>query len=169
MTSGVTEFLKQIKEKIGKQERVLEIGSRGDVFIRDLFGDAGEFVGIDMVQGMFPEGRDVDVVMNSHDIKKQFREASFDCVICCETLEHDDKFWVTVENMKWALRPWGWMIITVPSIWCLEHKHPKDYWRFMRDSMDIFFEGFDDVRIEEEMVGGQTERPNAYFGIGKKP
>jgi len=52
-------------------------------------------IGIDMRPGAC-----VDIQMNAHDLLTKFEPNTFDCVICFDTLEHDDKFWLTVDNMK---------------------------------------------------------------------
>lgn len=170
MTQEVRVFLDKVKQQIGTQKRVLEIGSKDfSGQIRDLFKDAKEYIGIDMNGGSGILRQDVDITMNAHDIKKIFKRESFDCVICCETLEHDKKFWITIENMKWVLKRGGWMIITVPGIHCPKHDLPNayyDYWRFMEDGLRSFFEGFEKVQIERI---GAEEYPDGWCGVGRKP
>lgn len=153
-----------------KHERVLEVGSgmvgEGGDEIRLLFKDAKEYIGVDMVAGT-----NVDQVVNGHDLVKTFGENSFDLVMCLETLEHDDKFWLTVEQMRNVLKPEGWMIITVPGIHCHEHRHPKDYWRFMEDGVREMFDGFEKTFVIE--MCWDTDKHgvghDAVMGWGRKP
>lgn len=167
MTSQVRGFVTRIKEKIGKQERVLEVGSRGDTQIRELFTDADEFIGIDLQPG----GPEVNMVLNGHNLLEKFELESFDCVISTETLEHDDKFWLTVENMRKVLKPNGWMILTAPGPGCPPHLHPSDYYRFYATAFrDVLFEGFIETEFIEICYRDQpTNQPDAVFGVGRKP
>lgn len=143
MTHQVREFVTRFIDKYGEPKKVLEIGSREvDGRIRDLFPNT-DYTGLDLERGV-----GVEVTMNAHDLKEKFKRDSFDLVICCETLEHDDKFWLTVENMRWILKPGGFMIISVPGQACPEHAWPLDCWRFMRDGVTSFFEDFEDVLVE---------------------
>ncbi len=152
MNSFILNYVKGVKTRIGKQKRVLEVGSL-DVngSVRQFFKDADKYIGIDLVAGP-----SVDKVADGHNIKKLFKRASFDCVICCETIEHDPKFWVTIENMRWALKPGGWMIVSAPSFQQYIHQYPHDYWRFLPDAFNlIFFKGYN--RVE----GGVSYLPEA--------
>ena len=142
MNSFVLDYVKYIKECIGRQSHVLEVGSL-DVngSVRQFFTDADEYIGLDLVSG-----KSVDVVADAHDIKKIFKEESFDCVICCETIEHDPKFWITIDNMRWVLKSGGWLIISAPSLQQWIHNYPHDYWRFLPDAFYlIFLEGYDNI------------------------
>ena len=142
--------------KVLPEMKVLEVGSL-DVngIITDLF-PAGTFTGVDM-----REGSNVDVVMNGHDLVSKFGEEAFDVVACFDTLEHDDKFWLTVEQMRKVLKKGGWMLIGVPGRNCPAHDHPSDYWRFMFGAFNVFFEGFSDVVVE-------PENDDEVYGRGQK-
>src|SRR3990167_8536433 len=126
---------------------VLEVGS-GDVNgnIRDLFKDM-EYVGIDM-----RPGPNVDIVLNAHDLRNKYKEGDFDLVVCFDTLEHDDKFWLTVDTMREVLKPGGWMLLGVPGRNCEQHLYPSDYWRFMGSSViEIFFKNYEEVYTEIQL------------------
>jgi SAM-dependent methyltransferase len=175
MTYEVRTFVAQVLEDIDHVGRVLEVGSKnvGPGTIRDQFigKDVSEYVGIDI-----SEGDGVDLVLDGHDIQKEFPKSSFDMVICCETFEHDSAFWLTLENMKYVLKPGGWLIITAPGPHCPKHDWPHDYWRFMGDSFALFFDGFEQVRINWSAVGGrggtdhdEQTYPDAWYGAGRKP
>src|SRR3990172_4050477 len=128
MTPFVISKLKEIKKEIGKQNKVLEIGSLNvNGTARDVFGDANVYVGIDLLKG-----KGVNIVMSSYDIKKKFKRGEFDCVICCETLEHDKFFWKTLENINYVLKKGGWLIISAPGPFQLYHNLP-DYYRFYEE------------------------------------
>lgn len=61
----------------------------------------------------------------------------FDCVISGQTLEHDGRFWLTLENIKKIVR--NTVIIIVPS-GGKYHANPVDCYRFYPDSRFIFSE-----------------------------
>lgn len=144
MNPFIQDFVKKIHAKIGKQPKVLEIGSMNfNGGVRQYFKDSDIYIGVDA-----NKGRGVDMIMPSYDIPKHFEEGYFDCVICLETLEHDPYFWVTLSIMKKMLKKDGWMIISTPSLYQGIHECPQDYYRFMPDTYtNIFFNGFNNGEI----------------------
>lgn len=140
-------------------------GSVREVLTRLDYG--GAFTGIDM-----RDGKGVDIALNGHDIDKKWDKPSFDLVICCDTLEHDDRFWLTVEQMRKVLKPGGWLLITVPSFFHGRHDHPSDYWRFLETSLrDSMFDGYEEVNTSAGVwsTGADNNRPDEVFGYGRKP
>lgn len=156
-------FINDFMRKWGTPRDTLDVGSllvEGERNSpRNLFET---YTGIDM-----RNGGNVDIQMNGHDLVKQFGKESFDCVVCLDTLEHDEKFWLTVEQMRAVLRPGGWMIIGVPSRRCPLHEHPADYWRFMPASMDTIFEGYEEFYVEVERLSLDME--DEIYAYGRKP
>jgi len=156
-------FIKEFMNKWGTPRDTLDVGSllvEGEqTSPRSMFET---YTGIDMRQGP-----NVDIVVNGHDLVKEFGEESFDCVLTLDTLEHDEKFWLTVEQMKKVLRPGGWMIIGVPGRRAPLHDHPADYWRFMPASMDTLFEGFESYYKEVERESLEIE--DEIYAYGRKP
>lgn len=146
MTPQIYEWVDEARKVYIKNPgRVLDVGSL-DVngTVRPIFSDATEYVGVDM-----QAGQGVDIAMNSHELPKQFYKQFFDTIVCLETLEHDDMFWVTIDAMHSLLKKGGHLIITTPTFKFPEHPHPKDYYRFGRDVYyDIFFKGFTIERLD---------------------
>lgn len=165
--------LKDFASKKGPFNKVLDVGSRDiNGSVREFFSEVpmtppGEFVGIDFI-----DGPGVDVVMNAHDLLGHFKPNSFDLVTCCETLEHDDNFWVTVENMRQLVRPGGWLFISTPGINFFKHDYPFDYWRFTEESYThVFFKDWDQVFVMNH-TSSQSEyvnKPNNIIGYARKP
>jgi SAM-dependent methyltransferase len=163
MTPQIITWLKRVRDHIGRQASVLEIGALNvNGSAREVFGDADTYVGTDM-----QAGRDVDVVINGHDLLAKYDADSFDLVICCETLEHDDQFWLTVENMRQLVKPGGWLIITNPGTAVIRHNYPGDFYRFFSDAYKHFFRGFTDVWIEETPTNNAPQTTQ-ICGVGKK-
>ena len=153
-------------------DRILEVGSRdvgggNATDVRIVFKDAKEFIGVDM-----EDGKNVDEIVNGHDLVKTFGKDSFDLVLCLETLEHDDKFWVTAEQLRMVCKPGGWLIITVPGPHCSLHKHPDDYWRFINSGVRELFADFAELIVEDycwDPANHTPPNPCAVMGKGMKP
>ena len=167
MIEQVRTFIRDFNAKHGPFNNVLDVGAldvNGNV--RETFKDAS-YVGLDM-----RDGPNVDVVLNGHELSTRWPEPHFDLVLCCDTLEHDNMFWLTVAEMRKVLKPGGWMLITVPSLWHGKHDHPSDYYRFFETALnDAFFEAYEDVVTEVGCwsSGANGERPDEIFGYGRKP
>lgn len=165
----ILNFAKDFNSKHGPFDRVLDVGSfdiNGSV--KEVIPARKEFVGIDMRQGP-----GVDIVLNGHDINKRWTEPYFDLVTCCETFEHDNKFWITLQNMRDVLKPGGWLLISVPGINFMRHDYPNDYYRFT-DSVfkEVFFEGYNNLSIEyyEDQADMNKSKPNnSLMGYAQKP
>ena len=161
----IRKFMKDCDINTGK---LLDVGSLDTNEVNNnLRGDLVEFdyIGIDM-----RPGKNVDIVMNAHDIRKNFEEELFDVVICMDTLEHDDKFWVTLENMKWVLKKGGWLVVGAPSLGHGIHRHPKDYWRFTEDSFkEVIFGDMEDVFVDVQYYQSKNPyMPDQVFGWGRR-
>ena len=168
MIDSTPKFVAKHVDKDGEHIRVLEVGCLYDgQNLRDLMPSGSEYIGTDM-----REGPNVDLVINAHDLVEHFGEESFDLVMCFDTFEHDDKFWVSWENMKAVLKSGGSMLLGVPGRNCPYHSHPKDYWRFTPDAFeDFFFKDFDNVVIEtspKESIDDSRIGDNWTYGKGTK-
>lgn len=121
----------------------LEIGSRNiNGTPRGFF--TGSYVGLDMI-----DGPDVDVVAKAAALP--FPDASFDCVVCTEMLEHDPTPWLTLPEIARVLRPGGVVILTARGIGYPLHGFPDDYWRFTESSFRHLF-GLAGLRVVETLL-----------------
>jgi SAM-dependent methyltransferase len=95
--------------------RVLEIGSY-DVngSVRRIFGEAGDYVGIDL-----HEGPGVDRVGFGHEVADP--DGSFDVAISGECFEHDPHWAETLANMARLVRPGGLVAFSCASRGRPEH------------------------------------------------
>ena len=112
--------------------RVLEVGSY-DVngSVRPLFKNLHRFpsyLGVDM-----REGPGVDQVCMASELP--FPDESFEVVVTTEMLEHDARFWVSVQEFNRVLTPGGHLIITTRNIGFPYHEYPHDLWRFTSDGL----------------------------------
>lgn len=162
MTPWIQNFLLQVKNRVGLPQNVLEVGSLNvNGSAREVFQTA-TYKGIDLTPG-----NGVDLVLNAHDLEDK---ELYDLVICCEVLEHDDQFWVTIANMRQALKVGGWLVITTPGFHFPKHEFPKDYYRFLGQIyIDFFFKGMKNVFVEEFCtINSNTEKPDWVGGFAQK-
>lgn len=128
-----------------KTGRVLDVGSLNvNGTVKHLFKDCEEYIGID-----FRDGKDVDIVMNGHDLNIKFPANSFDTIVCMNMLEHDNYFWESLEAMNDVLKKGGYSFIAIPTFGFPIHDHPQDYWRASEDAFkDIIFQGYELLELE---------------------
>lgn len=103
----VTEMLTKHPE-FKKGARVLEFGSY-DVngTTRQFFDEPAAYIGVD-----HRAGPGVDIVTKFHDLF--WTGAEFDVFVCCNTLEHDPHWMLSLTNGFKYLRPGGLFLFTVP-------------------------------------------------------
>lgn len=165
----IEQFALQAAKQYGPFGRVLDVGSfdvNGSIR-RAISGYYREFIGVDM-----REGPGVDRVINGHDLLDHFAPDSFDLVTCCETLEHDDQFWVTVANLRALVKPGGVLLITAPGPYFFHHDFPSDYYRFTESAFrDFIFKGLDAVHTETylDLSNGDYKPNESVMGLGVKP
>ena len=134
--------------------RILDIGGL-DVngHMREEAELYGKYTALDM-----RSGPNVDVVANSHDLP--FESETFDCVLCLETLEHDDYPHKTIAEIYRVLVPGGLFVVTVPGLNFPKHDFPNDYWRCTEDGLKVWLRHFRNIetreitaRLEESVQG----------------
>lgn len=164
MRHQTRDLIEKLVKDHGPFTKVLDVGSLNvNGAVVDIFPE-GSYLGVDM-----REGDNVDRIINGHDLMEFFDPESFDLVICVDTFEHDDKFWLTLENCRKLVKPGGYLFLGVPARNCPEHDHPGDYWRFMPQSMKLFLEGFEDQFIDIQIDDHSHIAEDEIYGWGLKP
>lgn len=126
---------------------VLDVGC-GEMPFRALLPPACQYTGIDVpVADEFGMTQHPDIVAFD-GIHIPFPDASFDCVMCTEVLEHVRDPDALIAEMFRVLRPAGSLLVTVPFSARVHHA-PHDYSRFTRYRLTDMFRAFADVTIEE--------------------
>lgn len=110
------------------------------------------YIGIDRIAG-----DRVDLVADGQRLP--FDDATFDYVICAETLEHDTAPWLTAREIIRVSKPGGLVIVTVPGIGFPRHDFPSDYWRFTTDGLALLFDGLEIM----ECVNDSAEKAVRLF------
>lgn len=146
MNQKIIDWTAAVRNKIQfKPGKVLDVGSLNvNGSVRDLFHDAEEYIGVD-----FRGGLEVDIVINAHDMKDHFGELIFDTIICMNQLEHDNEFWVTLEQIHKLLKPGGYFLTAMPTFGFPIHEHPQDFWRAGEDAFkNVIYKGYELLNIE---------------------
>lgn len=152
--------MKERPEKI-QGRHVIEIGSR-DVngSVEPIFRkyDVASYLGVDI-----STGKRVDMIWDITKINVLPFEGLFDWVVCTEVLEHVEDWKAAVRNLKWLLKPGGYMLVTTRSEGFPYHDYPGDHWRFSIENIrDIFAEFVEAIIIIDPLELG-------VFFFGRKP
>jgi len=151
-------YVVEQRKRLDINGKVLEIGAY------DVNGNLNEELeGCDHVRLDMRDGPNVDVVANSHDMP--FPDDTFDAVVCVDTFEHDNAFWVTMEEIHRVIKPGGAIVICVPTIGFVLHGHPNDYWRFTESAMKELLSGCTDV--DTKLIVKVKPHIEEVFGSGK--
>lgn len=141
----IRNWIEKHSDKLGTD--VLEIGSRihnpGAWFLNNRYLSRGQWTGIDM-----QPGPGVDLVCDASTMPPAW-SGRFTGVLCSEVLEHVERPWLALPEMRRVLKPGGWIIITVP--FCFHrHAYPNDYYRYTGDGLGVLLgdAGFTDYTYQ---------------------
>jgi hypothetical protein len=110
-----SEFRKIVSE-FRPSGRVLEIGAVPDassLLAMPELSQATELVGVNLAAAS--SYKNFTIVSGNANHMPLFADASFDCVLCNATLEHDPHFWLTCGEIRRVIKREGLAIIGVPS------------------------------------------------------
>ncbi len=124
-------FIGKFVEKTKVKLKVLDVGSYDFNGSYKLLFPESEFdyIGIDM-----ESGPNVDQVVNTPYHWPEFATDSFDLIISGQAFEHNEFFWLTMEEIARVLKPGGKVCIIAPNGF-EEHRFPVDCYRFFSDGM----------------------------------
>jgi SAM-dependent methyltransferase len=106
-------------------------------------------------------GPGVDLVVSPNN---EMGDRAFDLIICTEMLEHAPDWRAAVANMKQALKPGGWLLLTTRSVGFPFHEYPGDHWRFSAADMQRIFADFD----TRQGIATDEQAPGVFV-IAQKP
>ena len=159
-----------------RPERALEVGGLmgEDSLLRFPELAGAERYCLNLVE--LPSDEEITAVTGNANDMSAFKKESFDLVVCCSTLEHDKRFWLSVAEMKRVMRPGGLLVIGVPgyvkdaerdqgrSTLTYRVHYKFDYYRFSEQAVrEVFFDGLERVRVRAMMT------PPRLIGHGWKP
>lgn len=171
------QFHNVIRRSGVRPKRALEVGGLmgEDSLLRFPELDGAERFCLNLVELPSEDGVTA-VAGNANDMRGVFADETFDLVLCCSTLEHDKRFWLSVAEMKRVMRPGGLLVIGVPGYVKDEERdegrstltyrvhYTFDYYRFSEQAVrEVFFDGMERVKVKAYMT------PPRLLGHGYKP
>lgn len=112
--------------------KTLDLGAGSAKYREIINKKATEYITFDMVPG-----EDIDVVGDALNLP--FGPSAFDTVVCTQVLEHIEKPWLMVKEIRRILKENGLCILTAPFL-SPYHADPHDYFRYTIEGMKSLFE-----------------------------
>jgi SAM-dependent methyltransferase len=106
--------------------RLVDIGCGHKPYERDLRGVVAEHVGVDYGDTLYDLGK-VDIVATAYEVPVP--DASFDCALATEVLEHLEEPVTALSEWLRIVRPGGHLLLTTPFMWGI-HDQPRDFYRY---------------------------------------
>ena len=124
-----------------------------------------KYIGLDFAQGKYADLKKPDLTWNGTTIP--LKDASVDCAMATEVLEHCHDPLITLKEIRRVLKPDGAFFITVPFLWPL-HDTPHDHYRYTPFSLARLLAeaGFEDVEINA--LGGWNASLAQMIGLWLK-
>lgn len=96
-----------------------------------------------------------------------FKDGSFDCIICLETLEHVEDPITAMREVYRVLKPGGKFVGSAPFTYELHGEEYGDYWRFTRQCWEkLLLKNFKNISVKP--YAGRTLSPGWYLVTGIK-
>ncbi len=96
-----------------------------------------------------------------------FKDATFDCIICLETLEHVEDPIKAMSEVYRVLKPGGKFVGSAPFSYELHGEEYGDYWRFTRQCWErLLMKQFKNVSVSP--YAGKPLSPGWYLVTGIK-
>lgn len=132
-------YQEHVLPRLGESLRAIEFGGSNG-FVSKLFA------------GVTYEVAPNAPVVDLHDLS-QYPENAYDFVVLDEILEHVERPWLGVEEVRRILKPGGCLVTSSPFM-IAEHKVPRDYWRFTKDGLAVLLSDF--TRLETHSWGNRS-------------
>lgn len=135
--ASVNAFVRKVASEAAEGAKVLDAGA-GECVYRPLF-TRQRYVAVDRAVGdrAWDYGR-LDAVADLEGVP--LRDASFDLVLCTETLEHVARPARVLAELARVLRPGGALALSVPFLHPV-HQAPHDYFRYTPRGLQVLLEG----------------------------
>lgn len=129
------QWLLSVYFKKNNNPKILDFGSGSGYLVGVLQNSGYDAFGTDFSQEAIEFGRKKGIknlsVNNGHHIDSE--DASFDCVLCLDTVEHIEDDAGIVKEIERVLKPGGYVILTVPAyqwLWGVQDEVAKHYRRY---------------------------------------
>lgn len=142
---AVTQFAEYINQQKKGRGNLLYVGIAGDP-------PGGEYTPLfqDHNVKTFDIGERWNPDIVGDITKTSFLDASWDVIVCVQTIEHIPNIWDLPKEIERILKPGGYAIIDCP--WAYPyHGEPEfgDYWRISKDGMKALFHNLQLVGLYE--------------------
>lgn len=126
---------------IAKQARVLDVGCNSGILVEILQNKGYDALGSDISAESVEYGktRGVKNLFVSDGRSQPFPDASFDCVLALDVIEHIDDDTATVGEFERLLKPGGVLIVMVPAfmfMWGIQDEVAHHKRRYTRPSLN---------------------------------
>lgn len=136
----------QVRVHLGNLHgRVVDLGCGTRPYERDILCHAEHYVGVDWNQSL--HGMHADVAADISGLLP-FKDATADCIVAFEVLEHIAEPGRLLEESLRILAPGGLLMFSVPFQWWV-HEEPWDYYRYTRHGLAYLLDkaGFESATI----------------------
>ena len=170
--------LTKLVKELPRRPRILDVGGRkshytigvpGDITISDLPRvskvQKALHLGIndDIMKVTLARRSNVQTVVYDDMTRSELADASFDCVVSVEVLEHVEEDGAFVRNVARVLKPGGFFFMTTPNGESVQHNNPDHKRHYTREQLRaVLTPHFHRVEIEYAILGGR------YRGWGLK-
>ena len=122
--------------------KTLDLGAGSAKYQEIIRQKAEEYTTFDMAPG-----ENIDVVGDALNLP--FKDDSFDTVISSQVLEHVEKPWIMIKEIRRVLKENGTCILTAPFL-IPYHADPHDYFRYTKEGIMSLFknEGFEIIECD---------------------
>lgn len=157
----LNQFLQRVGKSLADRSgRLLEIGPQERSDVRQAFANYRHET-FDIVETYGPTHVG-DITKTNVDIP----DATYDCVIGMEVLEHTLDPFGAVREMRRILKPGGYLLVSAPLNWRIHGPIP-DCWRFTEHGFKVLLRDFEIIEIDILETPGRDLFPVHYNVLAK--
>ena len=147
MTPTILNFIERtLMNRLRPTDKVFELGALDfNGSVRSVIQQkVSHYHGVDK-----QSGPGVDQTINADEDLANIGSGQFNCVICCETLEHTPNPWYITEQLKRVIADGGLLLISTPTYGFPLHRYPIDCYRFGEDAFrEFLFKDYEILNLE---------------------
>jgi SAM-dependent methyltransferase len=154
-------FVKRTATKLrGQSGRLLEVGPQERLLVRETFNNFSVDT-FDVVDNYKPT-----IVGDITKHNSTIPDATYDCIVCMEVIEHTVNPFDTIKEIRRILRHEGFLLISAPLNWRIHGPSP-DCWRITEHGWNALLRDFDIIEIDILESPGRELFPIRYNVLAK--